>query len=257
MKESIVHTLEYSKNLIISPDIDGLLSAKFINKQYGSQIVGTYDKNILCISDDIDPSKCLFVDCDMNRPEYVSIGNHMRLVDDNISPTSFNPNNFYKTDKYTDKFPYATCFLIASALDLEVTDSEFYYMGYADSTFLNMRNYGKNMKNWADKIGHRLFNRIITPDVQDLLGFERIRKKHNEQQAYVSKRYGKERYLETLNNVFKDLKVPYKELKNGKKYLCDKVGINTVMRYNKDIISYAEVYMGEYSITYDQEMEWK
>jgi hypothetical protein len=39
--------------------------------------------------------------------------------------------------------------------------------------------------------------------------------------------------------------------------MSDKVGINTVMRYSKDIISYAEVYMGEYSVTYDEEVDWK
>ena len=38
---------------------------------------------------------------------------------------------------------------------------------------------------------------------------------------------------------------------------ADKVGINTVIRYNRDIISYAEIFTGEYSVTYDQEMEWK
>jgi hypothetical protein len=29
------------------------------------------------------------------------------------------------------------------------------------------------------------------------------------------------------------------------------------MRYMDDIISYAEIYSGEYSVTYNQEMEWR
>jgi N-methylhydantoinase B/oxoprolinase/acetone carboxylase alpha subunit len=75
-------------------------------------------------------------------------------------------------------------------------------------------------------------------------------------QALVSKRFGKARYIETLNNAFKASLVPFEPISDGIKYLSDKVGINTVTRYNKDIISYAEVYMGEYSVTYDQEVVW-
>jgi hypothetical protein len=113
------------------------------------------------------------------------------------------------------------------------------------------------MENWANRIDDKFFHRIINPHVTDVVGFERIRKKHNEQQAYVSKRYGKNKYLETLNNVFTQYKIPFQKLTIGKKYLCDKVGLNTVIRYNKDIISYAEIFMGEYSVTYDEETEWK
>ena len=49
----------------------------------------------------------------------------------------------------------------------------------------------------------------------------------------------------------------FEPLTGGKKYLCDKVGKNTLIRYNRDIISYAEIFTGEYSVTYDQEIEWK
>ena len=38
--------------------------------------------------------------------------------------------------------------------------------------------------------------------------------------------------------------------------MSDKVGYNTVMRYMNDIFSYAEIYQGEYSVTYDQEVIW-
>jgi hypothetical protein len=38
--------------------------------------------------------------------------------------------------------------------------------------------------------------------------------------------------------------------------MCDKIGINTLMRYNKDIISYAEIFSGEYSVTYNEEVLW-
>ena len=92
MKTQILETLEYSKNLIISPDMDGFMTAKLLERFNGSKIVGSYDKNILCLADGINAEECLFVDCDMNRQEFVSLGNHMRLLDDNMSVESFNTN---------------------------------------------------------------------------------------------------------------------------------------------------------------------
>jgi hypothetical protein len=76
-------------------------------------------------------------------------------------------------------------------------------------------------------------------------------------QSFTNKRYGKERYLEMLNNALLSEEIPHKQLVNGQKYLVDKVGINTVKRYMSDIISYAEIFTGEYSVTYNQEIEWK
>ena len=75
-------------------------------------------------------------------------------------------------------------------------------------------------------------------------------------QSFTSKRYGKERYLDTLNNALAGQEMSFEPLVQGMKYVSDKVGINTLIRYNRDIISYAEIFTGEYSVTYDQEKEW-
>ena len=95
MKSDILQTLEYSKSIIISPDMDGFLSAKLLERYNGSKVVGTYDKNIMCLADDVNPEDCLFVDCDMNTQTFVSIGNHMRVLNDNMAELSFNPNSFF------------------------------------------------------------------------------------------------------------------------------------------------------------------
>ena len=97
MQSAILETLQKSKNIIISPDVDGFMSAELLSRKFDSVVVGTYDKNILCISDDVRPEECLFVDCDMNTKEFVSIGNHMRIEKDNMADTSFNPNRFLNT----------------------------------------------------------------------------------------------------------------------------------------------------------------
>ena len=255
MKTSILNTLEYSKNLIISPDMDGFMSAKLLERFNGSKIVGSYDKNILCLADGIDPEKCLFVDCDMNRQEFVSLGNHMRLIEDGMSVESFNPNVHFGVTTYSDKFPYATAFLISFAIEANLSEQDLIRMAFADSTLKNMEKYSDNMRNWSTRMDHDAVRYII--DNSD------IAKKNDAQarfdyvdQAFVSKRYGKQRYLDTLNNALQSQEMKFEPLVQGMKYVCDKVGIETLIRYNRDIISYAEIFTGEYSVTYDQEKEW-
>jgi len=256
MKTQILDTLDYSKQLIISPDMDGFMTAKLLERFNGSKIVGSYDKNLLCLADGINPEECLFVDCDMNRQEYVSLGNHMRLLEDNMSVESFNPNVHFGVATYSDKFPFATAFLISFATEVQTSDIDLIRMAFADSTLKNMEKYSDNMRNWSTRMDHSAVKYIM--DNSD------IAKRNDAQarfdyvdQSFTSKRYGKTRYLDTLNNALEGQGMKFEPLTRGSKYICDKVGINTLMRYNRDIISYAEIFTGEYSVTYDQEIEWK
>jgi len=255
MKSEILQTLEHSKNLIISPDMDGFISAQLINKYNGAKIVGTYDKNILCLSDGVKVEECLFVDCDINHPNMVSIGNHMRLANDKMSKRSFNPNIHFGITNYTDKFPFATAFLIAFATEVETSAAEIIRMAYADSTLRNMENYSDNMRTWSDKMRCSSVNYVMyNTDYAKSLDDE-IRTVYPNQ-SFTSKRYGKDRYIQTLNTALESEKVSHETLVSGIKYMSDKVGYNTVMRYMDDIFSYAEIYSGEYSVTYDQVIEW-
>lgn len=256
MKTEILKTLEHSKNLIISPDMDGFLSAELLNRYNGSRVVGTYDKNILCLSDDVIIEDCLFVDCDMNRSEYVSIGNHMRLIEDGMSSKSFNPNVEFGVTTYTDKFPFATAFLISFATEAVLSPYDLTRMAYADSTLRNMLSYSENMRNWAVRMNHDAVDYIIKGGEETINKDDALRQVYPNQ-SFTSKRFGKKRYIEALNKAFEDLSMDYLPLTKGVKLLSDKVGVNTVIRYNRDIVSYAEVFGGEYSVTYDQEVEWK
>ena len=256
MKTDILETLEHSKNLIISPDMDGFMTAKLLERFNGSKIVGSYDKNILCLADGINPEECLFVDCDMNRQEYVSLGNHMRLLDDNMSVESFNPNVHFGVTTYTDKFPYATAFLISFATEVQTSEQDLIRMAFADSTLRNMEKYSDNMRNWSTRMNH-LAVKYIT-DNSDIARRNDAQARFDYvDQSFTSKRYGKQRYLDTLNNALAGQEMAFEPLVQGMKYMSDKVGVNTVIRYNRDIISYAEIFGGEYSVTYDQEIEWK
>lgn len=256
MKTDILGTLEHSRNLIISPDMDGFMSAKLLERFNGSQIVGSYDKNLLCLADGIDPEQCIFLDCDMNRYNFVSLGNHMRLLEDSMSYKSFNPNVHFGVTTYSDKFPFATAFLISFATEVQTSTTDLTRMAFADSTLKNMEKYSNNMRNWSDRMDH--------PAVRYIMDNSDIAKQNDAQarfeyvdQSFTSKRYGKERYLDTLNKALEAQGMKFERLTRGSKYLCDKVGLNTLTRYNKDIISYAEIFTGEYSVTYDQEVEWR
>ena len=256
MKTEILSTLEYSKNLIISPDMDGFMTAKLLERFNGSKIVGSYDKNLLCLADGISPEDCLFVDCDMNRQEYVSLGNHMRLIEDGMSVESFNPNVHFGVTTYSDKFPFATAFLISFATEVQTSEQDLIRMAFADSTLKNMEKYSDNMRNWSTRMDHPAIKYIIdnsdiARDNDKQARFEYV------EQSFTSKRYGKERYLNTLNTALEAQQMSFEPLVQGVKYLADKVGRNTLVRYQKDIISYAEIFTDEYSVTYDQEIEWK
>lgn len=255
MKSEILQTLEHSKNLIISPDMDGFMSAQLLHKYNGSKIVGTYDKNILCLSDGVKVEDCLFVDCDINHPNIVSIGNHMRLINDRMSKRSFNPNIHFGITNYSDKFPFATAYLIAFATEIETSAAEIIRMAYADSTLRNMESYSDNMRTWSDRMKCPSVNYVISATDYAKKLDDEIRVTYPTQ-SFTSKRYGKKRYLEILNHAFQTENVSHETLTTGIKYMSDKVGYNTVMRYMGDIFSYAEIYQGEYSVTYDQVIEW-
>lgn len=255
MKTDILDTLEHSRNLIISPDMDGFMSAKLLERFNGSQIVGSYDKNLLCLADGIDPEECLFLDCDMNREEFVSLGNHMRLLKDGMSSKSFNPNVHFGVSTYSDKFPFATAFLISFATEVQTSNTDLIRMAFADSTLRNMEKYSNNMRNWSDRMDHPALRYIM--DNSDIAKANDVQARFDYvDQSFTSKRYGKERYLDTLNKALEAQGMKFQTLTRGYKYLCDKVGLNTLRRYNGDIISYAEIFTGEYSVTYDQTAVW-
>jgi hypothetical protein len=172
-----------------------------------------------------------------------------------MSSKSFNPNVHFGVSTYSDKFPFATAFLISFATEVETSDSDLIRMAFADSTLRNMEKYSNNMRNWSTRMDH--------PAVKYIIDNSDIARKNDAQarfdyvdQSFTSKRYGKQRYLDTLNKALEAQGMKFEPLTRGSKYICDKVGINTLIRYNRDIISYAEIFTGEYSVTYNEEKEW-
>lgn len=254
MKSAIQQTLAYSKQLIVSPDIDGFVCAKLLQDYNGSMVVGTYDKNILMLAEGIDPMECLFVDCDMNTP-FVSIGNHMRLLDDNMAVQSFNPNVYYQNKVYTNKYPYSTAFLVALALEIPTTLQTKISMSFADSTYKNTIKYNDNMHMWSARMEH---NGVLDENVAFVLdksNYWDIDKMSLEypKQAFASRRYKPEVYRDLIEKELQKWKIDFLPLQNYEKYPTGLVDKNTVKRYMSDIISYAEIFSNEYSVTFYEE----
>jgi hypothetical protein len=179
----------------------------------------------------------------------------MRLIEDGMSVESFNPNVHFGVSTYSDKFPFATAFLISFATEVLTSDADLIRMAFADSTLRNMEKYSNNMRNWSDWMDHPAVKYII--DNSDIAKANDVQARFDYiDQSFTSKRYGKTRYIDTLNNALEGQGMKFERLTQGTKYVSDKVGLNTLIRYNKDIISYAEIFTGEYSVTYDQEKEW-
>jgi hypothetical protein len=128
-------------------------------------------------------------------------------------------------------------------------------MSYADSTYKNLESYGINMRNWWERMRHLELDLVFEPTEEISLLIEELAEKYPNQ-GFVSKRLGKTRYIEQMNDVLTSLGISHRPLTTGIKYMTDRVGKNTVVKYNQDIISYAEIFGGEYSVTYNEEMNW-
>ena len=253
-------TLSSHKQVIISPDVDGFVSAELLARVQDIVVVGTYDKNILCLSAGAKIEDAIFLDCDMNRPGMVSVGNHMRLHKDNADPLSYNPNVAQGITTYSNKFPYATAFLVAATLDIQTSSFDHLRMAHADSTWQNAITYAANMQSWAEYFGgHPSVEYVLnTPNTfnQDRETFTKSLPLEGKTfQSFVSRRMSLPNYVHKMNEILPLWEFASQPMHTATKYVSGLVDRNTLIRYNKDIISYAEVFGGEYSVTYDEVKE--
>jgi len=159
------------KAIVVSPDIDGILSALLFKKRYGSKIVGIYstvDIILLNGATRADIQKALWLDHDVTHPSVKCIGQHLlRVRDDdvlsNVAPESFNPNEFFDQTYVRsfkglnkpgrDKYPFGTIHFLMEALNesYPTRGSEAYALfAHADGTWANAIKYSPNCNRWRD-----------------------------------------------------------------------------------------------------------
>ena len=170
--KDILRTLECwrtkSDGVVISPDIDGLLSALIAKRMFGARIVGIYTTKDIILLDGAssdDALSALWLDLDIDDPRALCIGQHLIQIDcstDKLTrrhPASFNPNvQFLQDYKRSfrgvrglarDKYPFGATHLLISALDLNYPEPGTKgraAFAHADGAWVNALKYGANVR---------------------------------------------------------------------------------------------------------------
>lgn len=173
-KNYLAQTLDSwnKKYLIISPDLDGLLSACLASHVYGSKIIGIYDTRTLMLFDNhtMEQAKeALWIDLDIQNKNILSFGHHILQIDgeelSRFNPNSFNPNVLYgldwkkcfkdRTPTSLNKCPYSTITILLAFLESYVMSippnkgtKGFSLIAHADSLHEIVWNHNHNINLW-------------------------------------------------------------------------------------------------------------
>ena len=157
-----------SKDLVISPDVDGLTTSCLLAKHYESRIIGIYTGQHLLLADGCTLASArdaLWLDHDVNGKGVRCVGQHLVHHDPTDTlPTrhavSWNPNVWQRqawsksfagiAGKKQDKYPYATAHFVAAALgDLETNDPGLLsLLAHADGAWFALDIYKANAAIW-------------------------------------------------------------------------------------------------------------
>lgn len=153
------------KNVIISPDPDGIICGLICGSLFGDKIIGTYDGICLTLKNGFDfyKDKIYCYDCEINMPNVKSIGNH--YIDDfakgylEYSDNMFNIGLYRGISAFTQKYPFGTChflyaYLYKKGFELpNLTNENMIPFLHADGFHSNFSNYYENCREWFDYMG--------------------------------------------------------------------------------------------------------
>lgn len=151
---------EPGQALIVSPDADGVLCALTLLGHHrhkgGSWVVGFFNAETLVTVPDCPPlSSCVFLDIEIYRPGFRSVGQHLPVAGAAVPATCLNPCvewNRYASHPVKDsiklKYPFSTALLVAAVVKANVRDYRPYR--YADGTEMCLARYPHNCKQWSD-----------------------------------------------------------------------------------------------------------
>tara|TARA_B100000700_G_C14916325_1_gene794857 strand:+ start:103 stop:1065 length:963 start_codon:yes stop_codon:yes gene_type:complete len=162
------------RHVITSPDVDGLLSFLAIKHAFPStRLAGVYTTSHLLGFDGLtreEAREAIWLDHDISQPGIRCMGQHLVNLnpDDKLPrrhPISFNPNVFYKqaftnsfhgkTGRTRDKYPFATCHFLFSALGVpepERGTMAFHLLAHADGTWGTCQDYKVNTRIWYEEM---------------------------------------------------------------------------------------------------------
>ncbi|MAS80277.1 MAG: hypothetical protein CMA28_01460 [Euryarchaeota archaeon] len=159
-------------HVITSPDVDGILSYLAVRiARPGARLAGIYTTSHVLLFDGFtreEAREAIWLDHDISQPGIRCMGQHLVNLnpDDKLPrrhPVSFNPNVYYKQGygdsfkgknvKRRDKYPFATCHFLFSALNLEEPEPgtpAYHLLAHADGTWGTCKDYEKNTRLWYD-----------------------------------------------------------------------------------------------------------
>ncbi len=171
---------EHGHKMIISSDLDGILSGALLTWLLDWKIVGFYDTEkvwVLSSHRDFLSGSCIFIDHDIHRRNIRSIGHHMLQFSRAIpipghtdpDAQSVNPNlirGFNCEEHFDRKYPFATIHFLLCCYnawgDLEgyrIPRDFLPLLLHSDSSLKNAAVYQSNAIDWLDWLGNKQVNR--------------------------------------------------------------------------------------------------
>lgn len=165
--------------MVLSADVDGLLSATLLHHHLGWRVAGYYDCATLWLSRQglAHRAELVFIDLDIARPGCPSLGHHILTMDIHI-PAGLghicNPNLLagIGVDRFTDKYPFSTVLFLLWLHEIALRHSLMarLLVLHADSSWLNARRYGENCRVWQRRLPdfdwRWLFQQVAAPQFQ-------------------------------------------------------------------------------------------
>ncbi|MDI9475566.1 MAG: hypothetical protein QM295_01875 [Bacillota bacterium] len=174
----------YNYDVVITNDIDSLMSFYFIQKQFlFPQIAGFYNFNFYYHATDIKTDKKKLFGVDMDLIKGRTFGNHITYFFKNKD--AINLNNTYNIEKYHEKYPFSTTMLILAIYDFDLekfTDEQLKFILTIDTAYKGYytdNDYFKGIyTSWLDRLGFRfLEDRILKR--MDSENFKKLEKEYN------------------------------------------------------------------------------
>ncbi|UCD38967.1 MAG: hypothetical protein JSW54_05680 [Fidelibacterota bacterium] len=147
--------------MVISTDMDGLLSAAFLHHHLDWRVTGYYDCSTLWISEHAEEQRgrLIWVDLDVCRSGYSAIGHHILTLDTAVPDglgNICNPNLLagIGAHDFTHKYPFSTILLLLWLHEINVRRDLMarLLILQADSAWINVQHFNRNTIQWQQRL---------------------------------------------------------------------------------------------------------
>lgn len=156
--------VEKEKKCILSPDSDGLLCGLLVTSVLDWRVCGFYDGKVMLVDKKTPPSDCIFLDIEIYRAGFRSMGHHMLNLNKRLSVLNLKnfsnciqPNLLRNYDGKNDfrlKYPLATIHMLLGIISkterIVLPESAVAPLFFTDGTFNVLFSYPENVLNWME-----------------------------------------------------------------------------------------------------------